>query len=320
MKYLLMFITWIKTVNAFELIKRFYGNLIDLIGFIVDKTSEQGADIAIRALPIVSPLPNAISMYYVSQDALGFNDWQAKAFAAAIELSLFGLFEVVLIMFDGYQRKPKRYEYPLKIAVGVAITIMVLIMAVVWWIETKSPVLAALPLFSAAGASALALRRWHNHNEKSEQVEIGSWIERFEVANEGRIRAEQTALSLSSRLDERDRSNDFLAIQVDSLTHQIEQMESLIKSASIGVSEPSESAKSEPVGSDKRRFNFLRMLAETTKKSEVNFTEVARQFGTSDTTMRKDLDWLIKNEYWLNGNDWKLTTKGLTAVGEPLSN
>lgn len=75
-----------------------------------------------------------------------------------------------------------------------------------------------------------------------------------------------------------------------------------------------------PTQYDKRRFDFLRILAETTKKSEVNFAEVGRTFGTSDTTMRKDLQWLIDNEYWLNGSDWKLTPKGLAVVPEPSLN
>lgn len=314
------FISIAKTINLFELIKRFYGNLIDLIGFIVDKTSEQGADIAIRALPIVSPLPNAISMYYVSQTVLKFTDLQAKAFAIAMELALFGLFEVVLNQFDGWQRDPKRYTITLRLASAIAVGVMVLIIIVVWRVETDRPILATLPLFSAAGAAALTLRRWHNHNEVDERVRADDWRVRFELENHSRTQAEQTVFALSTQLGEWERSNGFLTTQVDSLTRQIEQMEGLIKSASIGVSEPVRTSQTESVGSDKRRFDFLRMLAETTKKSEVNFTEVARQFGTSDTTMRKDLDWLIKNEYWLNGNDWKLTTKGLTVIGEPLAN
>lgn len=161
-----LFGAWLLTVNVFSAIKKFYGALIDLIGFIVDKTSDQGADIAIRALPIVSPLPNAISMYYVSQTALHFTDWQAKAFAAAMELALFGLFEVVLKMFDGWQKNPKRYSIPLRLATGIAVFVMFLIIGVVAFVETDRPILATLPLFSAAGAAALSLRRWHAHNEQ----------------------------------------------------------------------------------------------------------------------------------------------------------
>lgn len=170
------FFNWVRTVNVFESIKRFYGALIDLVGFIVDKTSEQGADIAIRALPIVSPLPNAISMYYVSQTALHFTDWQAKAFAAAMELALFGLFEVVLKMFDGWQKNPTRYSIPLRLATGIAVFVMILIIGVVAFVETSRPILATLPLFSAAGAAALSLRRWHAHNEQ-----VDAEVERMRI-------------------------------------------------------------------------------------------------------------------------------------------
>ncbi len=107
-------------------------------------------------------------MYYVSQTALHFTDWQAKAFAAAMELALFGLFEVVLKMFDGWQKNPTRYSIPLRLATGIAVFVMFLIIGVVAFVETARPILATLPLFSAAGAAALSLRRWHAHNEQAE--------------------------------------------------------------------------------------------------------------------------------------------------------
>lgn len=150
-----------------ENIKDFYGRLIDLIGFIVGHTSDQGADIAIRALPILSPMPNAIGIYYVSMTVLGFGNWQALAFALAIELALFGLFEVTLMMFDGIQVDEQRYRWPFFLSVGVSAVIMLLIITVVFWLETAHPILAVLPLFSAAGAVALALRRWHARNTQT---------------------------------------------------------------------------------------------------------------------------------------------------------
>lgn len=145
-------------------IKEFYGSVIDLIGYIVGHTSDHGADIAIRALPILSPMPNAIGMYYVSMHTLSFGHWQALTFALAIEFALFGLFEVALMMFDGTQADERRYRWPFRLAVTVAVVVMALIIIVVFRLETAHPILAVLPLFSAAGAVALALRRWHARN------------------------------------------------------------------------------------------------------------------------------------------------------------
>ena len=145
-------------------IKEVYGSLIDLVGFIVGHTSDHGADIAIRALPILSPLPNAIGMYYVSMHTLGFTHWQALAMALSMELGLFGLSEVALMMFDGLHTNERLYRWPFAISVLVAVGIMILIIIMVWSLETAHPILAVLPLFSAAGAMALALRRWHARN------------------------------------------------------------------------------------------------------------------------------------------------------------
>lgn len=183
--------------NAMQHIKDFYGNLIDLIGFIVGKTSDQGADIAIRALPILAPLPNAISMYYVSQEVLHFGDWQAMAFAASIELALFALFEGVLKMFDGLQVSPKLYKWPFRLSCLVALGIMVLIIVVVAKLEVKNQILSVLPLFSAAGATALALRRWDERNQTKAITpsKFGSNLDKLEqesplaLANERRRQA-----------------------------------------------------------------------------------------------------------------------------------
>jgi signal transduction histidine kinase len=153
-------------------IKEFYGSVIDLVGFIVGHTSDHGADIAIRALPILSPMPNAIGMYYVSITVLNFGHWQALAFALAIEFALFGLFEVALMMFDGTQTDEHRYRWPFRLAVTVAIIVMALIIIVVFRLETAHPILAVLPLFSAAGAVALALRRWHARNMTTKATAI----------------------------------------------------------------------------------------------------------------------------------------------------
>lgn len=160
-------------MNTIELlfsnIKRIFSLFIGLISFTVGTVADEGADIVIRALPLATPMPNAISVFWVSQTTLRFSWWQALAFAATIEFALFGLFEVTLIMFDGYQARPTRYKWPFLIAVSVSLLVLVMIVIIVYQIENAHTVLASLPLLSAAGATALALKRWHMRNSAAEK-------------------------------------------------------------------------------------------------------------------------------------------------------
>lgn len=73
-----------------------------------------------------------------------------------------------------------------------------------------------------------------------------------------------------------------------------------------GVSEP----VSGQISAEDRRIKVLKMLSETSEKSEVNFAEWGRMFDTSDTTIRNDLKWLIKQGYWRNGDTWKIQPEG----------
>lgn len=152
-----------------------YGKLINTIGYIVERTSDQGAEIAIRALPILAPLPNAISMYHISQTQLHFGREQAFALAGALEVVLFGTAEVALKMFDGYERNPRKYKYPFMISLIVSVLVLLLVIAFVYKVEVKAladsnPILALLPLISGASAILLALSRWHARNQEAATV------------------------------------------------------------------------------------------------------------------------------------------------------
>lgn len=208
-------------------IKEFYGSVIDLIGYIVGHTSDHGADIAIRALPILSPMPNAIGMYYVSMHTLAFGHWQALTFALAIEFALFGLFEVALMMFDGTQADERRYRWPFRLAVTVAIVVMALIIIVVFRLETAHPILAVLPLFSAAGAVALALRRWHARNqnkvESNDELadELYAKLDALQTDNENFLK-QSKQLQLSVRQYQTDSEN--FRTEANELRTQLEEL------------------------------------------------------------------------------------------------
>ena len=66
-----------------------YNSILEVIDFIVGRTSESLAEILTKALPLVAPIPNAVSIYFVVQTALGYNLVQALAVAASVECMFF---------------------------------------------------------------------------------------------------------------------------------------------------------------------------------------------------------------------------------------
>lgn len=152
-----------------EWIKRHYGSLIHLIWYIVTETSDRGADIAARALALLAPIPNAVSVYNVSQHSLGFTEHQALAFALTIELVLFAIIEVALHMWNGWLSNPKRYSIPLAVSIAATVFVLAIVVIVVHQLEVRSGghwVLALLPLISLFAFVALGLKRWHERGDQ----------------------------------------------------------------------------------------------------------------------------------------------------------
>lgn len=154
-------------------IKRQYGSIIHLLWYIVTETSDRGADIAARALALIAPIPNAVSVYNVSQHSLNFTEHQALAFALTIELVLFAIIEVALHMWNGWLSNPKRYSIPLAASILVALLVLAIVVTTVYQLEVKSGghwVLALLPLISLCAFVALGLKRWHERGIQTHSV------------------------------------------------------------------------------------------------------------------------------------------------------
>lgn len=150
-----------------EGIKRHFGAVVHLLWFVSTETSDKGADIAARALALLAPLPNAVSVYNVSQTSLGYTQVQAFAFAMAMELALFAIIEVALHMWDGVLGNRKRYAVPLGVSIVASVGMLIIVMSVVYNLEVMaggSWVLALLPLVSLFAFVALGLKRWHERN------------------------------------------------------------------------------------------------------------------------------------------------------------
>lgn len=145
-------------------VRRHYGALMYVLWFIATETSDRGADIAARALALLAPLPNAVSVYNVSQHSLGYAPGQALAFSIAMELALFAVIEVALHMWDGFLVNPKRYTVPLIASIIATFGVLTIVVSVVYQLEVKTGghwILASLPFISLCAFVALGLKRWH---------------------------------------------------------------------------------------------------------------------------------------------------------------
>lgn len=157
-------------MNIFDL----YDSALHFVDFVVSRTSDSLAEIMIKALPLLAPLPNAISIYYIVQhDPLKYNGVQAFAAAAALECMFFALTEVTLIMWDGAQ-SDRRYWWPLGIIGGAFAAYFALVLWLVYALESAHGNYApmAFPFVSLVAAVALGCFRWHkrNHAQSTRRV------------------------------------------------------------------------------------------------------------------------------------------------------
>ena len=155
-------------------ITEYYNSFLSVLDFVVGRTSESLAEILTKALPLVAPIPNAVSIYFVSQTALKYNTVQAVAVAASVECMFFALTEVVLKSWDMW-RNSKKTIVPLAISVSAFVVYFILVMALVYTLEVSSghslaPL--AFPVVSVVAAVALGVTRWHKRIETTEMESV----------------------------------------------------------------------------------------------------------------------------------------------------
>lgn len=153
-----------------EVISNVYNSILEIVDFVVGRTSDTLADIMIRALPLLAPLPNAVSIFYISQHTMQYNTLQAFAVAAGMECMFFALTEVALKLWDKVY-VDRRYAWPLGIMGGVFVGYFALVMWLVATLEVKQGNYAplAFPIVSVVAALTLGCERWHKRNTKNAQ-------------------------------------------------------------------------------------------------------------------------------------------------------
>lgn len=151
-----------------ETVKRFWTTVTDLLTFVFAKlivqVSESLLNVLLSSFVLIAPAPNAISVYSLVQDRLGYEWYTAIAFSAAVEFGPFVMIAISLMLFDGLLRKGKSWLIPFVLSVVGTVVVVAVIMLVVYKLDTgndNQQVMALLPVISICAFVAMAALAWH---------------------------------------------------------------------------------------------------------------------------------------------------------------
>lgn len=304
-------------------IKRHFSAVIGLISALVTFFVDHAGEIAIRALPVVAPFPNAIGMYQAAQTGLHFSSVQAFMFAAAIEISIFALAEIAVTLWDEWQKGDAAYEKPFKLMALTTVFVAVLIIVLVATLEVAGAsghwILAVLPLISVASAIGLCMKRYQKRRSESKQRTLQDSINDRD-ATIAKMSADIVALNgttdslrndvLSERNFRQDETQRFNAERVE-LTAQIAALKSTIdalKQSQVIMVDRRESPIVDANNDDdftskmldgkrkkayERQTKLLSILSEEFDGSDIsalNKTQLGTRLGTTRQTVDKDLE------------------------------
>ncbi len=152
--------------------EKHYGAVLGMLRYSVAQLADEAVEIAARGVALAAPLPNAISMYNISQKELDWS-WQAAlAFAVTLEIVVFLLVEVALLLWDGYLTNPQRYWLPFNVIIGVVLIAVAVVMGLVFTLETHK-IMATLPIVSLCSFVGIGLKRWHERTSRNTVQDIG---------------------------------------------------------------------------------------------------------------------------------------------------
>lgn len=143
--------------------EKHYRAVLGMIRYFFTQLADEAIEIAARAVMLAAPMPNAISMFNITQREQGFTGFQAFAFSLTLEIVVFLLVEIALIMWDGFLVKPRAYKWPFIIMTSVVLAATVIVVSIVYNLEPHK-VMAWLPVISLCSFVGIGLKRWHERN------------------------------------------------------------------------------------------------------------------------------------------------------------
>lgn len=152
------------TKTTYQLwIERHYSAVLAVFRFILTQFADEAIEIAARAVMLAAPLPNAISVYHITQRTQGFNLPQALAFALTIEIVIFFLIEVALLMLTRWLQGKAVYKYAFYGMCLVVVVVAAIIINLVYTLDDYK-VMAWMPVLSICSFIGIGLKRWDARN------------------------------------------------------------------------------------------------------------------------------------------------------------
>lgn len=245
-----------------------YASTLEVIDFVISRTSDSLAEILTKALPLVAPIPNAVSIYYVSQTALSYNAVQAMAVAASIECMFFALTEVVLKSWELWHTD-KQYKLPLIVSVIAFFTYFLLVMSLVYMLEVAvghSIAPLAFPVVSVVAAIALGVTRWHKRNANRKPLTVRA-AEKLTVTEKKPVTDKAIPVTVTTNTDTTNSDTEF-----DTDSHPADN----------------QTTDNSKLTTKQRRHHLSSLLVTATATTDT-VKQWAKQLNTSERTIWRDI-------------------------------
>ena len=162
---------WAKSVN------RFWFTVFHIITYFFTALADNSLKIISRAIVLIVPIPNAVSVFYLSQTHLGFGWWQALSMAFGIEIVAFFMIGISLYLLGGWLLYGSKWLIPLTLSIGATVAVIAVIVRYVYYLESISgghTILAWLPTLSIGAFIALGVEQWHNRQAEVQRENRGA--------------------------------------------------------------------------------------------------------------------------------------------------
>lgn len=150
-------------MSKYEIVRQHWDEILKTVRHIITQFADEAVEIASRLVMLLAPMPNAISLYNITQVQQGFSPFQALAFALTIEMESFFLIEVALLMLSGWLKGQHIYRYAFWAMCMVVLLGTGIVINLVYALEPHK-VMAWLPVLSLCGFIAIGLKRWDSKN------------------------------------------------------------------------------------------------------------------------------------------------------------